>query len=1212
VDVSYAEALLDVQPHQHGQVAVSSRDPTLTAYAQLVALRLNAKRALVSLIDESNHYFVAEATQTLSLQADDVHHLADGLRFGATVVPRKGDFFCATLVLQENLPGPGNCAPFVVPDLHADEQYSQHELVVDGSHSSYAGVPLVAPSGYAIGVLSFLDNKPRPGGLPEDQITFMHDVATTIVSHLELARTKKAYGRGLRMAQGLGRFIEGKETLNDDELAPYRNIQDMQTRQATQTSGLGGSTRTHAMNDATNTERVDDVLRRQFGSDADSQTSAISASSARHAAHRRSESTHKSPTRRKISADAAIQVPSPDMSDLSTNLNDHLQEDLLSKDVRASFERAAMIVKDALDLSGVVFLDASIGEFGRLHSTDATSSAPEASEATTSAASDTEPTKTTTSGQDKGEETKPCRLLGSAYDKASIPGKVAHNGVPERLLKSLMRRFPFGKIWNFDAEGNASSSGGETSDGNMSKDRSLNAAASGEKKKRRMKSSHAPVLRDLFPGVRTLGLMPMWDSKRERFFAGAVVWSYQQTRILSFQEDLNYLGAFSDVIMAEVGRLDAQGEASTKKTFMSSISHELKTPLHGILGAVECLQDKENAMLQEEMLQMIDASARSLLDIVHNLIAHADARSMPSKNELKHSSTPASRKGSPPPRNRRKKASAPLREEPTSDIVALTEEVLDIACWTNPQPSPHSYSSHSDVERTFDPSDETGRRNAPLKVILNVEGHESNWNFHANPGGFRRILLNLISNSIKYTDKGGFVKISLTLQKRDPSDTQGTTMVHLACADSGRGMSQHYLDHGLWKAFSQEDSHSQGTGLGLSLVRDLVRDMRGNIEVQSTKDVGTEIKISLPLVPGPSSGTLPENVVSTATSERLQSSTYSILGFDGWSNAPEREAQATGALRQSIEKGCSSLGLQVAEHTSEATVFILSEWKAVELIEGNNTSSLTEQAANKPVIVLCYSAASARSLSALMSTNFPFAKAVSQPLGPRKLSRALAACLEMQIPLSPEQPDASPSRKRRFAGVDSSTPGMMPQAGSESDEISPTSTVTTSRAAKQKEAKPESPPDSARRDPAGSSELCVLLVDDNKLNLKLLETFMKKHGHSYRTACNGQEAVNILKDMYQKSESPLPPPMIILMDITMPVMDGFEATRQIRKYERTRALEPATIIALTAMGSADARQEAFSSGLNMFMTKPIRLRDVSSILAEHQDRIKRLKEVDEG
>lgn len=116
-----------------------------------------------------------------------------------------------------------------------------------------------------------------------------------------------------------------------------------------------------------------------------------------------------------------------------------------------------------------------------------------------------------------------------------------------------------------------------------------------------------------------------------------------------------------------------------------------------------------------------------------------------------------------------------------------------------------------------------------------------------------------------------------------------------------------------------------------------------------------------------------------------------------------------------------------------------------------------------------------------------------------------------------------------------------------------------------------------------------LLVDDNPINLKILSAYLKKLGQGYRTATNGQEAL----DAYKLDPRGC---RFIFLDVSMPVMDGFTASREIRAFERENGLESAFIVALTGLASADAQREALGSGMDLFLTKPVHLRELNSII----------------
>lgn len=123
----------------------------------------------------------------------------------------------------------------------------------------------------------------------------------------------------------------------------------------------------------------------------------------------------------------------------------------------------------------------------------------------------------------------------------------------------------------------------------------------------------------------------------------------------------------------------------------------------------------------------------------------------------------------------------------------------------------------------------------------------------------------------------------------------------------------------------------------------------------------------------------------------------------------------------------------------------------------------------------------------------------------------------------------------------------------------------------------------------------VLAVDDNPINLRLLVTFMKKIKLPYAEAVNGLEAYNKFKE----AEVPFD---FVLMDLQMPVMDGLESTRKIREYEKQiNSQNPATIIAITGVGSESVKKECMESGMTQFLTKPVRFKTLQQLLERHNN-----------
>jgi CheY-like chemotaxis protein len=122
-----------------------------------------------------------------------------------------------------------------------------------------------------------------------------------------------------------------------------------------------------------------------------------------------------------------------------------------------------------------------------------------------------------------------------------------------------------------------------------------------------------------------------------------------------------------------------------------------------------------------------------------------------------------------------------------------------------------------------------------------------------------------------------------------------------------------------------------------------------------------------------------------------------------------------------------------------------------------------------------------------------------------------------------------------------------------------------------------------------SRVLKILLVEDNKINQKIGLGVLKPFNHNVIIAENGQEAVD-------KFESFMPD--LILMDIQMPVMDGFTATKKIREIEVAKDLRKSKIVALTANALQEEKRKCFDSGMDDFVAKPFKISDMEKVLSE--------------
>lgn len=505
-----------------------------------------------------------------------------------------------------------------------------------------AASPIKTPSDVTIGFYVVADVVPHPEGLTEDEAQFLKDMATTVMDHLESIRQKKKAARAERMVKALGLFVEGEPSLRNwwigaekdrrnaiksstkknffesiDGAADYlfgtpENPIDLSGLRnhrasmfATNSEDSPGSSVTHDPFSERMSSISSDaapVLERPKLNDQDRNTSYTTSytTSATTPATTVSAEELQFDSRRRMSLYPPDELPMSPQDELDDGKS--LQSAVLSTKVKDAFARAANLVREAIHLDGAIFFDATVSSFGASAKEKGDEKAPggfsmnsAVVEGATSG-SEEELRRVTTNGQLVEESTieptiheatghlpeKGCNILGySTRKRSTIYGHAAaeeFQQLPEKFLRSLLKKYPHGKAYNFGEDGTmcTSESDGGINGSSRSETRRESTDGNGARKKRKTmsKETEARVITRAFPGARSVIFYPLWDSGRERWFSGSFIWTTSPCRVLCPSEDLTYIASFSNSIMAEVNRLAAQLSSQMKTDFVSSISHE--------------------------------------------------------------------------------------------------------------------------------------------------------------------------------------------------------------------------------------------------------------------------------------------------------------------------------------------------------------------------------------------------------------------------------------------------------------------------------------------------------------------------------------------------------------------------------------------------------------------------------------------------------------
>jgi signal transduction histidine kinase/GAF domain-containing protein len=889
---------------------VTSHDPVLTALAQLGACQLGTARSLISLFDQSYQYVIAEATPTISLVPGLKHEdRNEDLWLCGTAIPRRYGVCEHTLAGLDPTDFEGGDDPTKLPlalvsDLTADPRFSSKPYCLPGTPARfYAAVPIRTHRGINIGVYCVIHTEPRDPSEWDDRSTqLMRGIAQTIMGHLEAKRSRNAHRRNERMNRGLGSFVEGKATLGGWRVGP--NIASFEDNLR-----MEGALNANQQSIERDSE---EVLARQEGI-AGGPNGVPPAPPGLPQPVPIEREFDPSDAKREVEQSTTHEGSHSPAQKQGGPIFIGPEEETTHAhySIQSVFSKATNIIREAIEIEGVLFLDASKRSFGasaQLDS-DGSSGTPAHSNSNSSdeAASDTPFASLGPSAQVIGFSTSDFSSIDGAKSSAR------HTRMPEGFLSTLLRRYPRGRIFNFDENGELQSSDSSEDDHKTpispSDDAMSPLDGSGERQKQRRRKSpwarqhEGSTILETFPGARSVAFVPVWNARKDRWFAGGFAYTYNPTRIFTVEGELSYLRAFGMLAMAETFRNETLLADKAKSDGLGSLSHELRSPLHGVVLGVELLNDTKLDAFQGNILHTLETCSRTLLDTVDHLLDHSKINNFMATMKMQKHVVGA--------RGLRLGRSMSIEAGMTSllsnvRLDVLCEEVLEsVFAGFNfqyisiAQLAKQGSAAHADAQAnrrmdSMQAMEELGPTRTDggevqlhfgkVSIFLDIDPTCA-WTFYTQPGAIRRIIMNLFGNSLKYT-KDGTIRVSLRQEVYIKRRRGPDRVVKITVADTGKGISEDYLRNDLFKPFAQEDRLAPGAGLGLSLVKQITSQFKGTITVDSRVGIGTTISVALPLLqvlPAPRATSVPGTDEDDEFEERvaeLRGLRVRLVGFD--------------------------------------------------------------------------------------------------------------------------------------------------------------------------------------------------------------------------------------------------------------------------------------------------------------------------------------------
>ncbi len=508
----------------------------------------------------------------------------------------------------------------------------------------------------------------------------------------------------------------------------------------------------------------------------------------------------------------------------------------------------------------------------------------------------------------------------------------------------------------------------------------------------------------------------------------------------------------------------AQIASNSKTTFLSNMSHDIRTPMNAVLGFTTLLaKDAENPAKVREYTKKITASGKHLLSLINDVLDVSKIESG--------------------------KVVLTFEKFSLNDVVSSVDAII--------QPMAKAKNQHFHVEVTG----------------IN---HEY---FMGDETRVNQILINLLSNAVKYTPEGGSIWFRIIGLKQRSAQYEH---IRIEVEDNGYGMTQDYLET-IFDAFTRAENSTtnkiQGTGLGMAITKSIVELMGGTIDVTSELDQGSLFRVDL------------EFRILESQSDRqfwVDNGITKVLAVDGDPEACQNILalmKDSGVVVDTVPSVEDALLRIQSSSSGENYHLILLDWDTLD----SNAASVVKRIRSRPP----------DTLPILFMAAFD--------------TDGTEEALRMEKTGLLTKPFFVSAFKDKILEMQAEASGTLDNASGDLD--SPIGEISL-------------------------EGLRFLAAEDNDINAEILAELLEIEGASCEITENGKLAVERFEIAGEDEFD------AILMDVQMPVMNGYEATRAIRALQRGDA-RTIPIIAMTANAFAEDEKAALDAGMNVHVAKPI-------------------------